>query len=96
MNYCKIATAIYRTVFISVLSLNLSFAQKTPVSLKSVYQEDFLIGTALGTEHILEKNEKANALIKREFNAITPENIMKSQVIHPEPNRYNFTLADEK
>ncbi len=95
MNYCKISTAIYRTVFISVLSLNLSFAQKAPVSLKSVYQEDFLIGTALGTEHILEKNEKANTLIKREFNAITPENIMKSQIIHPTPNRYDFTLADK-
>jgi endo-1,4-beta-xylanase len=95
MNYYRIPKFIYHTLCICVLSAKLSFSQKTPASLKSAYQNDFLIGTALGTEHILEKNEKANQLIKREFNAITPENIMKSQVIHPAPNRYNFDLADK-
>lgn len=63
--------------------------------LKDAFKDDFLIGTALGTEHILEKNQKATALIQREFNAITPENIMKSEVIHPEWNRYDFELADK-
>ena len=95
MNYYRIPKFIYHTLFICVLSAKLSFSQKTPASLKSAYQNDFLIGTALGTEHILEKNEKANQLINNEFNAITPENIMKSQVIHPAPNRYNFDLADK-
>ncbi|MDH4459869.1 MAG: endo-1,4-beta-xylanase [Flectobacillus sp.] len=95
MNYCKLPTTICQTALISILSFNLSCAQKTPISLKSVYQKDFLIGTALGTDHILEKNEETNQLIKREFNAITPENIMKSQIVHPAPNRYNFTLADK-
>jgi endo-1,4-beta-xylanase len=64
-------------------------------SLKDAFKDDFLIGAALGTEHILEKNAVANELIKREFNSITPENIMKSEVIHPEQNRYDFTLADK-
>lgn len=95
MNYYKLPTTIYKTALISFLSLNLSCAQKTPISLKSVYQKDFLIGTALGTDHILEKNKEIDQLIKREFNAITPENIMKSQIVHPAPDRYNFTLADK-
>lgn len=95
MNYYKISLSLSRIFLLSAFTINLSFAQKTAISLKSAYQDDFLIGTALGTEHILEKNEKANALIKREFNAITPENIMKAQVIHPAPNQYNFTLADK-
>lgn len=95
MNYYKISLSLFRFFLLSVLSIQLSFSQKTAVSLKSAYQDDFLIGTALGTEHILEKNEKADALIKREFNAITPENIMKAQIIHPAPNRYNFNLADK-
>jgi endo-1,4-beta-xylanase len=64
-------------------------------SLKDAFKDDFLIGAALGTEHILEKNAVANELIKTEFNSITPENIMKSEVIHPEQNRYDFTLADK-
>lgn len=70
------------------------FAQNKP-TLKEVFNDDFLMGVALGTEHILERNKKANDLILREFNSITPENIMKSEVIHPEWNKYDFTLADK-
>ena len=65
------------------------------ISLKDAFKGDFFIGAALGTEYILEKNAVANELIKTEFNSITPENIMKSEVIHPEQNRYDFTLADK-
>lgn len=53
------------------------------------------MGTALGAEHFQEKNPEATALIIREFNAITPENVMKCEVIHPEANRYDFTQADQ-
>ncbi|MEA5461782.1 endo-1,4-beta-xylanase [Arcicella sp. LKC2W] len=94
MNYYKTTKPFLSTLLLCALSLNTSFSQ-SPKSLKSVYQEDFLIGTALGVEHILEKNEKANLLIKREFNAITPENIMKSQLIHPSEKSYNFEIADK-
>lgn len=64
-------------------------------SLKNSYKDNFYIGTALGAEHILEKNEKANQLIVKEFNAITPENHMKAENIHPEKSRYDFFLADK-
>ena len=95
MKYNKKIILSFIASVLCALSFNLSFSQTKIQSLKSVYQEDFLIGTALGTEHILEKNEKANLLIKREFNAITPENIMKSQLIHPAVNIYNFDIADK-
>lgn len=95
MKYNKKVILFFSAIVLCALSFNLSFSQTKIQSLKSVYQEDFLIGTALGTEHILEKNEKANLLIKREFNAITPENIMKSQLIHPAVNIYNFDIADK-
>jgi endo-1,4-beta-xylanase len=64
-------------------------------SLKTAYKDDFLIGAAIGTEHILEKDSTANELIKKEFDSITPENIMKAEVIHPEKGRYDFTLSDK-
>ena len=89
----KIKTLL--TLGATVACLQSVQAQTQGNSLKSAYQKDFLIGTALGTEHILERNEKANQLIKKEFNAITPENIMKSQLIHPEVNKYNFSLSDK-
>ncbi|AFK04483.1 glycoside hydrolase family 10 [Emticicia oligotrophica DSM 17448] len=84
----------YYQLFFYILISPLSFSQNS-TGLKDIFANDFLIGTALGAEHILEKNKIANNLILREFNAITPENIMKAEVIHPEPNNYSFTLADK-
>ncbi len=64
-------------------------------SLKEAYKNDFLIGTALSAGQIEEKDPKANALITQQFNAITPENIMKAEIIHPQWDQYNFDLADK-
>lgn len=64
-------------------------------SLQTGYKHSFLIGAALGSEHIQEKDPAATALILREFNAITPENVMKCGEIHPEAGRYDFALADQ-
>ena len=64
-------------------------------SLKDVFKEDFAIGTALNAEQIEEKEPNAAKLVPQQFNAITPENIMKAEEIHPEWNRYNFDLADK-
>jgi len=64
-------------------------------SLKDAYKNDFLIGTALNNSHILERDSVANNLIKQQFNAATPENIMKAEVIHPGWDTYNFDMADK-
>lgn len=64
-------------------------------SLKEVFKNDFLIGTALDADEILQKDPKADALIQQQFNAITPENVMKCEVINPQWNVYNFDLADK-
>jgi endo-1,4-beta-xylanase len=64
-------------------------------SLKETYSNDFAIGAALNADQILQKDAKAAALIPRQFDAITPENIMKAEVIHPGWNKYNFRLADK-
>lgn len=64
-------------------------------SLKGSYKNDFLIGTALDAAQIEEKDPVATALITKQFNAITPENIMKAEIIHPGWDQYNFDLADK-
>jgi endo-1,4-beta-xylanase len=64
-------------------------------SLKEVFRDDFTIGTALNTVQIEEKDPGAASLVPRQFNAITPENIMKAVVMQPEWGRYNFDLADK-
>lgn len=64
-------------------------------SLKEIFKKDFLIGTAMNTRQIEEKDIVADALIKQQFNAVTPENIMKAEIIQPGWNAYNFDLADK-
>jgi endo-1,4-beta-xylanase len=69
-------------------------AQTVP-SLKEIFKNDFLIGTAMNTPQIEEKDAAADALIKQQFNAVTPENIMKAEIIEPKWNTFNFDLADK-
>jgi endo-1,4-beta-xylanase len=64
-------------------------------SLKNAYQKDFLIGTALSANHINGGDAKATEVILREFNSITPENIMKSMHIHPTADSFYFEMADK-
>lgn len=64
-------------------------------SLKDVFNNEFTIGTALNTEQIEEKDGSAISLVPQQFNAVTPENIMKAEEIHPEWGRYNFDPADK-
>lgn len=64
-------------------------------SLKNVYKNDFAIGTALNAEQIEEKDAKAAVLVPLQFNMATPENIMKAEIIHPQWDQYDFTLADK-
>ena len=65
------------------------------LSLKQAFKNDFLIGTALSGQQIEEKDSGAARLVPQQFNAVTPENIMKAEIIHPGWDRYNFDLADK-
>lgn len=78
----------------AVLFVNCS-AKKGVASLKDVYKKDFYIGTALSADQIEEKDAKVDSLIKKEFNAITAENIMKSMYTHPQKDKYDFALSDK-
>jgi endo-1,4-beta-xylanase len=64
-------------------------------SLKQAYENTFLIGAALSAAQIEEKNAATASLIAHQFNTVTPENNMKCMHIHPEWDRYNFTLPDK-
>jgi len=64
-------------------------------SLKETFKNDFAIGAALNAEQILQKEPNAKILVPQQFDAISPENIMKAEVIHPEWNKYDFELADK-
>ncbi len=63
-------------------------------TLKSAFKNDFLIGVALNESQFCESNVTEAALVKAQFNSISPENVLKWENVHPRPGRYNFTMAD--
>ena len=63
--------------------------------LKEVFDGRYRIGTALNGWQINGKPEKEVELVKRQYNAITAENDMKWERIHPGKDRYDFRMADK-
>lgn len=87
---------IYTIPILFILITNHSFAQKAKThSLKKTFRNDFLIGTALNPAQIMEKDTASARLVLQHFNAVTPENSMKATHLHPEWDKYNFTVADQ-
>jgi endo-1,4-beta-xylanase len=72
----------------------LKHGTNTQPALKEVFKNDFRIGAALSLDQISGREPEALALVGKQFNTITPENILKWEEVHPEPNRYNFEPAD--
>jgi endo-1,4-beta-xylanase len=68
------------------------FAQTT---LKAAFKNDFLIGAALNEAEFTGQNTNAVALVKAQFNTISPENALKWEAVHPKPDQYNFGPADQ-
>ncbi|KAA8483419.1 endo-1,4-beta-xylanase [Arcticibacter tournemirensis] len=64
-------------------------------TLKDTFKGNFTIGTAINADQIRERDPVCGKIITDNFDAVTPENIMKAEVIHPEWDRYDFSLSDK-
>lgn len=64
-------------------------------TLKTTYKDAFLLGCAVNEEVSLGKDTVSQKIILEQFNSITPENVMKAEVINPKPGIYNFKPADD-
>ncbi|MCQ2975462.1 MAG: endo-1,4-beta-xylanase [Bacteroidales bacterium] len=58
-------------------------------------QNKFYFGTALNEYQLNGTDTIAVKVVKRYFNSVVAENVMKSEVIHPLENRYDFTESDK-
>ncbi len=76
-----------------LLTISSSANAQTP-SLKEVFKGSFLTGAALNPGEFTEADARSAALVKAQFNTITPENVLKWALIHPQPGSYSFDLAD--
>src|SRR5436190_8923805 len=63
-------------------------------SLQEAFKDRFLIGAALNEEQFTERDARGAALIKAQFNSITPENVLKWEFVHPSLDAYEFGPGD--
>ena len=77
-----------------LLAAGLLAATQAPPTLKDAFKGSFLVGAALNEAQFTEADARSAALVKAQFNAIAPENILKWGSVHPEPDRYDFGPAD--
>src|SRR4051812_28772968 len=96
------APVLAATLLTTVLA---AWSADAPVPLKEAFKEHFLVGTAVnrsmvtggaGFRRSAEQSAKDIALLKQQFNQISPENDLKSQSIHPREGAdgYEFGPAD--
>jgi endo-1,4-beta-xylanase len=64
-------------------------------SLEDAYKGCFLVGAALNPGEFTGRDARDAAIVKAQFNAISPENVLKWESVHPEPGRYDFDLPDQ-
>ena len=78
----------------ALLAASMAAGAQTRTSLKEAYRGNFLIGAAIGTPQITGQDSRGDAIVEAQFDAISPENALKWERIHPKPDTYDFTLAD--
>ena len=93
-------TASHRLIVAAVLLTACQSAPRTAATssdagLKDAFRDAFMVGTALAPQQFGERDTASVALIARQFNAITPENVLKWERVHPQLDRYDFAPADE-
>jgi endo-1,4-beta-xylanase len=95
--FALISVAVLTTVlmlnssFKGTRSNNISSAIDSTKGLKDYYKDFFPIGVAVAPNSF---DGTQGELIRKNFNSVTCENVMKPALIHPEENRYNWEPAD--
>lgn len=63
-------------------------------SLRDAYKDAFQFGCAVNEAIVSGADRASRDIVVRQFNSITPENVMKAEVINPQPGVFNFEPAD--
>jgi endo-1,4-beta-xylanase len=81
-------------VLLSVLFSVAPSATAQERALKEVFKNDFKIGAALNRRQFFEQDVRGAEIVVTHFNSITPENVLKWALVHPQPGKYDFVAPD--
>ena len=83
-----------KTLFLLPL-LALAACTGEPQTLKDALDGKFLIGAAINEAQILGTDTRGDSVLLRHFNAIEPENCLKSEVVQPQKGVFDWELGDK-
>lgn len=66
-----------------------------PPKLDAAFEHDFPIGVAINQRQFSGKDARGDAIIVSNFDSISPENILKWESVHPQPDTYDFEGPDQ-
>ena len=69
-------------------------AARQSAGLKDLVPHGWLIGVAINQNQSDGRDAVAVELVTRQFNAITPENLLKFESVHPQADRFTFDAQD--
>ena len=67
---------------------------QTATTLKDAFRGIFRIGAAINQAQFEERDARGVPIIASQFNSISPENVLKWEIVHPRVDGYNFDPAD--
>ena len=96
INKVKTLSKVISLIIILCLFSNGNFIKVSKnSSLSEKFKNYFFVGAAINKDQILQKDEKSNSIIKKNFNTLSPENVMKWMFIQPKPNIFYFDDSDK-
>lgn len=82
-------------LILSALLITGAVASAQTPALKDVFKGYFHVGAALNPAQFEERDARGAAIVQAQFDTISPENVLKWQLVHPRPNEYSFDAADK-
>lgn len=86
-------TCLYLCIAVGIACTAPSTSAAEP-ALKSVYSDDFLVGSAVNRRQFSDASNLDVPIIEKHFNTITPENALKWGSLQRQPGQYSFEAAD--
>ena len=80
---------------LAVIAQRAKFVAAGEVGLKDHFEDDFLVGPMLSPGILAKPEANHEAIVSKDFNAITAENCMKWEGIQPSQGHFTWELADK-
>src|SRR6266542_1384378 len=90
----KLALMLALGLALTAVAASVASVRGAEPALKDLVPKGLLIGAAINRGQSDGQDMPAVAVIERHFNTISPENLLKWGLVHPEPERYDFEPAD--